>query len=140
VSLLPDLGVALLVRTDFADEASWQRLCAEAAAPSEHGCIANFAPVSDPSFDGADWAMVKVSVPRNHHGSRIVLIADAVTLGSSDHAVLIVDLLDFEGERLEPFRCIPSELWGVENNLNIANLDWEDFAGSADEERVFRGF
>jgi hypothetical protein len=39
-----------------------------------------------------------------------------------------------------PFRCIPSELWSVDNNLNIANMDWEDFAGSTGEDGVFRGF
>lgn len=27
-----------------------------------------------------------------------------------------------------PFRCIPSELWAVENNLSISNMDWEEFA------------
>jgi hypothetical protein len=26
------------------------------------------------------------------------------------------------------FRCIPPELWGIDNNLNIANMDWDDFA------------
>jgi hypothetical protein len=57
-----------------------------------------------------------------------------------DHPVLVVDLMDFQGETLEPFRCIPSELWGVENNLNLANMDWADFADATGEDRVFRGF
>jgi hypothetical protein len=39
-----------------------------------------------------------------------------------------------------PFRCISSELWGVDNNLNISNMDWEDFAGAAGKDGVFRGF
>ncbi len=55
------------------------------------------------------------------------MIADATTLGSADHAVLVVDLMDFRDEQLQPFRCIPSQLWAVENN-NIFNMDWEDFA------------
>lgn len=69
-----------------------------------------------------------------------MLIADATTLGSADHPILIVELKDFRGEWLEPFRCIPAELWSVENNLNLSNMDWEDFAGFTDERRVFRGF
>jgi uncharacterized protein DUF6924 len=28
----------------------------------------------------------------------------------------------------------------VDNNLNISNTDWEDFAGAAGEDGVFRGF
>jgi hypothetical protein len=39
-----------------------------------------------------------------------------------------------------PFRCIPAEMWGVENNLNIANMDWEDFADEVDADGIFRGF
>jgi hypothetical protein len=31
-------------------------------------------------------------------------------------------------------------LWSVENNLNIANLDGDDFAKMVDEGGVFRGF
>jgi hypothetical protein len=29
---------------------------------------------------------------------------------------------------------------GVENNLSISNLDWEDFADAVDSDGVFRGF
>jgi hypothetical protein len=38
------------------------------------------------------------------------------------------------------FRCIPPELWGIDNNLNIANMDWAEFADAVDENGVFRGF
>lgn len=38
------------------------------------------------------------------------------------------------------FRIIPSEMWGIENNLSIANMDFRDFADSADADGVFRGF
>jgi hypothetical protein len=66
----------------------------------------------------------------------VLFVADSVAFTLPDHPVLVVDLLDDR----QPFRCILSELWGVENNLNLANLDWEDFAGAADEGGVFRGF
>jgi hypothetical protein len=33
----------------------------------------------------------------------------------------------------------PSELWAVENNLKIANMDWQEFAAAVDEDGVFRG-
>jgi hypothetical protein len=31
----------------------------------------------------------------------------------------------------------PSELWAVENNLNIANMDWQDFAAAVDEDGAY---
>ena len=66
----------------------------------------------------------------------MLFIADSTTSASSDHPVLVVDLLDGS---LRPFRCIPPELWAVENNLNIANMDWESFAGEVGKEGVYRG-
>jgi hypothetical protein len=38
------------------------------------------------------------------------------------------------------FRVIPSEMWGVENNLSLSNMDFFEFADAADEDGVFRGF
>ena len=38
------------------------------------------------------------------------------------------------------FRVIPSEMWSVENNLSIANMDFAEFADAVDEDGVFRGF
>jgi hypothetical protein len=38
------------------------------------------------------------------------------------------------------FRVIPSELWGPENNLSIANLDFDEFANNAGSDGIFRGF
>lgn len=34
----------------------------------------------------------------------------------------------------------PRELWSVDNNLNIANMDWEEFADNTDGDGIFRGF
>jgi hypothetical protein len=33
-----------------------------------------------------------------------------------------------------------SALWAVDNNLNLANSDWDDFAEAAAEHGVYRGF
>ena len=30
--------------------------------------------------------------------------------------------------------------WSVENNLSIANMDWEEFADAVDDAGIFRGF
>ncbi|MGF1568782.1 MAG: hypothetical protein ACFCVD_12050 [Nodosilinea sp.] len=38
------------------------------------------------------------------------------------------------------FRVIPREMWGVENNLSISNMDYYEFADSTDADGVFRGF
>jgi hypothetical protein len=110
----------------------------EAQAEYADGFRAYLQPVSDPAFEDATWQQVKEAVPAETRGVSVLFIADATTLTNPDHPILVVDLTGGNG-RL-PFRCIPAELWGIDNNLNIANMDWEDFASAADRDGVVRGF
>jgi hypothetical protein len=147
MSTLPDMGT-LLVRTDFTDDDAWNQVRGEATQEyGPDGFRAQVAPVSDPQRDGAAWEAVKAAAPATGDaGPSVLFIADSITFASSTHAVLVVDLQDkylsvAEFPQLAgrtPFRCIPSALWDVENNLNIANLDWEDYASQADG-GIYRG-
>lgn len=148
VPILPKLNCSLLVRTDFSSDEAWQQLAGQATRENEDGFRAYAEPVSDPVFDAASWETVKAAVPANGDGASVLFIADSISLSSPDHPILVVDLEGmyvFAAEFPEiagwtPFRCIPSELWAVENNLNISNMDWEDFSGAAGDDGVFRGF
>jgi hypothetical protein len=136
--MLPRSGCSLLVRTDFTSDEAWRQVSGAALAEYEGGFRAYIEPVSDPAFDGAAWQAVKAAVPANDAGASVLFIADSMALTLPDRPILVVDLLDSSGR--PPFRCVPPELWGVENNLNIANMGWEDLANAVDEDGVFRGF
>ena len=124
-----------LVRTDFTDSAAWEQASTGAQQENADGFRACIEPVSDPAFDGLSWEAVKAAIPQAMMGA-VLFIADAAALASPEHPILVVDLL----ENRPPFRCTGSQLWGVENNLSIANMDWEEFADSVDDDGVFRGF
>ncbi|WP_211328734.1 DUF6924 domain-containing protein [Thermomonospora umbrina] len=122
-----------VVRTDFSDEARWGALCAAIATPSEEGFLASAGPVDDPAHRDLTTAQVVA----RFREARLVVVADAVTLGSEEMPLLFVDL------REEPpgeIRVIPSQLWSIENNLSLANMDFAEFADSVDDDGVFRGF
>lgn len=135
MATLPTPRGSLLVRTDFTSDALWQQVSDEAYAINEDGFSARFDAVDDPEFDHASWQSVKAALPNDPRAS-VLFIADSTTLTSPDHPILVVDLL----EDREPFRCVPAQLWSVENNLNLANMNWRDFADAADEDGVFHGF
>ena len=59
---------------------------------------------------------------------------------SGDGLVTASGVLRLDGPDRVPFRCIPAELWSIENNLNIANMDWEEFAEAVGADGIFRGF
>ncbi len=148
MTILPERNCSLLVRTDFSSDDAWRQVADEATQENGDSFRAYAEPVSDPALDAASWEAVKAALPASSHGASVLFIADSMSLSSPDHPILVVDLSDTFLSIAEfpeiagrmPFRCIPSELWSVDNNLNIANMDWEDFAGAAGEDRVFRGF
>jgi hypothetical protein len=135
---LPESDMSLLVLTHFASKDAWQRVLAAAEEEDEDGFQARVDPVDDPAFDGASWQTVKAAMPVGDRSAAVLFIADRVTLTSPGFPILAVRLRDSSGA--PTFRCIASELWCVENNLNLANMDWHEFAGAVDDEGVFRGF
>jgi hypothetical protein len=64
-------------------------------------------------------------------------VADREAIQSSEHPVLAVDLYETRGRTL---RVIPAQMWAVENNLNLANMEFSTFAAHADPDGVLCGF
>jgi Domain of unknown function (DUF6924) len=138
VSALPNKS--LVVRAWFGDDRAWERLVSRLRTPSEDGFLADVTFVDDPVFEGLSAEGLRA---RQTNGPIVSFIADEVTHTADDQPILAVWVLprDADDGRPEPkpFRVVPSELWSVENNINLANMDWEDFTGSLDEDGTFRG-
>jgi hypothetical protein len=111
------------------------RAWSAAAAENEDGFRAHVEVVDDPAWDGATTDQVRVAALRGEHAAVLFIVDQPATEG--DFPVLVVDLSPRDHY---PFRCIARELWGVDNNLNLANMDWEEFAATADSDGVHRGF
>ena len=126
---------AVVLRTDFSDEACWRSVCAEVLAETADG----------------------LGIRRRRRGSRLrrircgtvlagvgddyrwgyLVVGDRVTMTQAEHPFLVLDLLH---ERGRSFRALPTEIQSIENNLSIANMDFWEFADSAGPDGVFRGF
>ena len=125
-----------LVRTWFGDDTAWESLVAEVETPSEDGFLARLRLVDDAAFEGLDADALKAGKPA---GASVSFLADETTLTGAGHPVLAVWVFDDRPDH-EPFRVVAAELWSVENNINLANMDWPDFTRSTDRDGVFRGF
>ena len=66
-----------------------------------------------------------------------MFVGDARTFRDPDHPILV---LDAGAAPVPSFRTVPGELWSVENNLSLANMDIEEFADATDADGVYRGF
>ncbi|MFE2182486.1 DUF6924 domain-containing protein [Streptomyces sp. NPDC059455] len=133
---LPHGADVLLVRTDFSSDAAWERLDAVLATPNEEGFLAYVEPLDDRRFAGMTPEEALDLLPPDYEHPLLVL-ADGAAMASEELPLLVMDLREVRGRSI---RVIATELWGIENNLSISNLDFEEFAASVDEDGVFRTF
>ncbi len=73
--------------------------------------------------------------PDSNHS--FVIVVDRTAITHPEHAVLVIDLFADANPTL---RALPSTVQAIENNLSIANMDFEEFAAAAEDDGVFRGF
>ena len=134
--MLPDDDPALVVRTDYRDEAGWTAVRDTVVEPSEEGFEALVQFVEDPGLADLSVDELLALVPPDSPHT-FLLVVDRVALTTPGNPLLVVDLLHSRGAS---FRALPGEVQGIENNLSISNLDFEDFAGAVGADGVFRGF
>ena len=133
--ILPSTENSLLVRTSFADATAWADALSVVMTENEDGFRAYVDVVDDSAWDGVSWEQVRQAALKANDEVSVLFIVDRAAL-EPGYPIQVIDLDDAR----QPFRCIARELWGVENNLNISNMDWEEFAEITDDDGVFRGF
>ena len=132
---LPDTSSSLVLRTDFSDGAAWDQVCTAIRKPvGEFRAYVEC--VSDSAFEGFSLEEILALASESSYRT-FLFIVDRVTIADPEHPVLVVDLIEQPGRT---FRVVPGEMWAVENNLSIANMDFAEFAEAVDETGVFRGF
>ncbi|WP_121714441.1 hypothetical protein [Streptomyces sp. E5N91] len=145
---LPQSDDTLLVRTDFSDEAAWHTLRVAVTTPAEgeEGYQARLHIVDDPSYGGLTTEQVVALAPTEDD---LLIMADKRAMNEAGMPLLAVHVReeddededdDARPERIEELRVIARDLWAVEANIAMANMDWEEFVEAADEDGVFRGF
>jgi hypothetical protein len=132
---LPKTEDSLVLRTHFTDDAAWDRLCRAIQKPvgdfrAYVECVSNL------EYDGlTPRELVDLNSRDAYH--LFAFVVDKITFEHPEHPVLVVDLHDVPGRT---FRVVPNEMWSVENNLSLANMDFDEFADSVNQDGVFRGF
>ncbi|MDR1186692.1 MAG: hypothetical protein LBK95_04450 [Bifidobacteriaceae bacterium] len=133
---LPPSEDSLLIRTDFEDDSAWLELRAEVEEENADGFAAYVEAVDDRAWAGVPWTELQRAVMAEAPHAEVLFAADSQAF-TSDYPIQVVDL---SGDGREPFRCAARELWGVDNNLNLANMDWDEFADAVGPDGVFHGF
>jgi hypothetical protein len=134
---VPAKEFPLVLRTDFSDQVAWEEICRIIRKPvGIFRFRANVCFLDDVDFKEIAKDQLLDLIPRNYNHSFIILV-DQVTISEPEHPLLVVDLYERSGR---DFRALPSQIQGIENNLSIANMDFEEFAEAVDEDGILRGF
>lgn len=134
---LPKTENPLVLRTDFSNDAGWRTICAEVQRPvGIFRFRANVEFLDDIEYAGLTKEQLLKAAPENY-SQTFIFIVDQMTVVHPEHPILVVDLYEGTGNG---FRAVPSQIQGIENNLSIANMDFEEFAEAVDRDGIFRGF
>jgi len=134
---IPITDDTLVLQTDFSNEKIWKSICKLIEAPqTEDQFTANVEFHSNKEYENIELKKILSLLPDEYEHS-ILFVVDSQSITDPDHSILCIDLVDEPGNY---FRVIPSEMWSVENNLSLGNMDFTDFADSVDKENIFRGF
>jgi hypothetical protein len=134
---IPKTENPLVLRTDFSDQAAWDRICKMIRKPvGIFRFRANVEFLDDKEYIDLTKDELLGLIPKNYNHNFMVIV-DRTAVSLPDHPLLIVDLYESSGKE---FRAIPSRVQSIENNLSIANMDFEEFAEAVDRDGVFRGF
>ncbi|WP_072803483.1 DUF6924 domain-containing protein [Rhodococcoides yunnanense] len=137
-------GESVFIRTDFTDDAAWREVALAAMAPVQSGGDTDFEAyltcIDNPAYDGltAERLLELIGdLPTSY-----AFLVDNVTVTHREHPIVVLDSNTAVPDHLpgRTFRVIPAEMWNIENNLSIANMDFETFADGVDPDGIFRGF
>jgi Domain of unknown function (DUF6924) len=133
---LPKTADTPVLRTDFSDQTAWEALLTAIATPDEDEFMAYVEYVEDPAYRDLTSEQALALVPEEF-GHPILIVADRAALASPEMPLLVIDLREERGREI---RVAVENLWSIENNLSISNMDFVEFARAVDEDGVFRGF
>lgn len=122
------------IGTDFSNDAACIEVIAAIAAPCEDRFLPYLQIIDEPYFCGIEASQLGALAVDPGHAA--ILAADKITMNDPERHVLCIDLLGLG----RWFRLVPAELWSVEKNLSLANIDFDEFADDVNDDGVFRGF
>lgn len=143
---LPEADETIVLRTDFSDHAVWEALKDVIVAPNAMDFRAYVEFIDDPEYDGVtiDDILETEKAPDVDFGNEdtwdyftYIFIVDKMTISHPEQPIICLNLFEAPYRH---FRLVPSQMQSVENNLSIANMDFEEFADNVDDDGIFRGF
>jgi hypothetical protein len=137
--MFPNTANPVVIRTDFENQQAWDAICGLIRAPVQEGshtfqAFVQFLEAAEYRNMSAEELLQTLSADYSH---TFLFVVDRASITDPDFPVLVIDLHESRGRS---FRAIPTQIQSIENNLSIANMDFEEFAEAVGRDGIFRGF
>lgn len=135
---LPRSFHPLVIRTGFQSRSKWENIQRTVQSPVRVQNLelrARVEFVNDARFRDLGSPDI-LALVRRGYPHPFVILADNETISHPEMPLLVMDLKDQRGRT---FRALPIQIQTVENNLSIANVDFEHFMQSVDPDGIYRG-
>lgn len=132
---------ARIYRTYFGSNESWEEILAILKLPEMFGMAPEFEIIEDKKNEGIEGSVLLNNLEEEYtEALNYFFIADEMTFSHKEHPLIAGNVPDLYLTEFMPFRLIPSQVGGVDANLSIANMGFEEFAEKVDADGIFRGF
>jgi hypothetical protein len=135
---VPHTAKSPVIRCDFSDGAVWARTWKDIVKATEDGFQKNVEKVENRTFDGLEAHAFLEMTRRlpDSYPHAVLFFADSITMSGLENTLLVTWAWkdEYEGQF---FRCLPSDVLAIENNV-CDNMPWEEFYEHVGEDGVCR--
>lgn len=138
------------MRNDFSDDHAWEWIAAEIVSayqpnfdPTTDNAVEmlndRFDVLDDHSLYGSTGEQIAATVTRDYpheSGHPAFFVVDSRSIHDNKHPVVVVSKNERDVARV--FRCLQNLVYMITSNLDLANLDFDELAQSADPDGVVR--
>lgn len=137
-----------VIRTDFSSGDQWRAIRDLITAEQPEFPFVTF--VSDVAHRDRPVRDLVRSLPGSYRELRCFVV-DRESVENPEHPILVVGFYptddksfdrlprDTPEAEITTFRALPSQIWRIEANLSLGNMDFGDFASCVESDGVFRG-
>ena len=132
---LPRTQNPQIIRTDFSDHSAWEKARSKIRKPyGDNTAGVEF--IDKLEYKDLTKEQLLKLIPENYNHN-FFIIFDRLAAAMPESPLLIVDLSEEPGRE---FRADPSQIFGIESNLETSNIWFSEFANFVNEDGIYCGY
>ena len=145
MTLQPKIDQAWVVRTDFSNDEKWEEAVREIMTPRRVLSMdvrARVTLITDRRYENMSADEVASALPDSYEFLHC-FIFDSFSSSEDESPILVLNLESndtHEPSETFQFRAYPAQVFWIDSNLSISNIDFDDYTRELEPGAIFDGF